>query len=125
MTVQLKKHIDLDAQWFADHPDRRAHIRLPTMILYTDKQRATRYIEECKGEFESLGDHYKPRRRILLWKVPHDNPYYRADKPPILKIPMLAFADESIEDTDAVLLPIIRELMMDNARRYGAWEGSA
>lgn len=115
----LSKHVDPDAQFFATHPERRARIRKPVKVLYTDKQRATYYIDECKGEFESLGPHDKDRRRILLWKVPHDNPFYKADRPPILKIPMLAFADETIEDDDATLLPIIHELMVDNARRYG------
>src|SRR6266436_4875289 len=120
-----KKPVEPDAQWFADHRDRTAHIRNPVKVLYTDKQRRTFYTDECKGEFESLGDHDKDRRRILLWKVPSGNPYYRADKPPLLKIPFLAFSDETIEDTDEVLLPIIHEEMMDAARGYGAWKGHA
>lgn len=106
---------DPDAQWFADHRDRTAHIRNPVKVLFTDKQRATHYVDECHNEFLSLGYHEKNRRRILLWKVPPDNPYYRADKPPILKIPFLAFSDETIEDTDEILLPILHEIML-NAR---------
>jgi hypothetical protein len=125
LLTPLKRNVDPDAQWFADHPERRARIRNAVKVLHIDKQRRTFYMDECKAEFEALGDHDKDRRRILLWKVPHDNPYYRADKPPLLKIPMLAFADETIEDSDAVLLPIIHDLMMDNAKRYGAWKGSA
>ena len=104
-----------DSQWFHSHPDRQSHIRNPIKILVTDKQRGTRYEDECAGEFWSLGDHNKDRRRILLWKVPVDNPFYDPKKPSILKIPMLAFADESIEDTDAILLSIIHEIMV-NAR---------
>ncbi len=80
-----------------------------------DKQRATRYVDELQGEFWSLGEHQKDRRRILLWKVPATNPFYDPRKPQILKIPMLAFADESIEDTDAVLLPIIHDIMLSKA----------
>ncbi len=117
-SLQLTK-TDPDAQWFADHRDRTAHIRNPVKILHTDRQRATRYVDESEGEFWSLGEHDKDRRRILLWKVPADNPHYRADRPPILKIPFLAFADETIEDTDAVLLPIIHEIMMGGATKYG------
>lgn len=112
MVVTLIKS-DPDANWFKDHPDRQSHIRLPTRVLETDNQRATRYVEECRGEFWSLGDHDKDRRRILLWKVPATNPHYDPKKPAILKIPMLAFADETIEDTDAILLPIIHEIMVN------------
>jgi hypothetical protein len=93
---------------------------MPVKMLHIDKQRRTFYADECQAEFQSLGGHNKDRRWILLWKVPPDNPYYRADKAPILKIPMLAFGDESIEDTDAVLLPLIHDLMVDAARQYGA-----
>jgi hypothetical protein len=113
MVVTLVKS-DPDSQWFHSHPDRQSHIRNPIKILETDKQRGTRYVDECQGEFWSLGDHNKDRRRILLWKVPPDNPFYDPKKPAILKIPMLAFADESIEDTDAILLPIIDGIMRDN-----------
>ena len=114
MTVTLVKN-DPDSQWFASHPDRQSHIRSPIKILVTDKQRGTRYVEENEGEFWSLGDHEKDRRRILLWKVPVDNSFYDPKKPAILKIPFLLFADENIEDSDAVLLPIIHELMLSKA----------
>ena len=79
------------------------------------KTHVSRYVDECAGEFFSLGDHNKDRRRILLWKVPKDNVFYDPMKPQILKIPMIAFADETIEDTDAVLLPIIHEIMLSKA----------
>ena len=114
MTVTLRK-LDQDGQWFSDHPDRSAHIREPIKIVEIDRKHGTRFGNECEMEFLSLGDHNKDRRRILLWKVPVDNPFYDPKKPAILKIPMLAFADESIEDTDAILLPIIHEIMV-NAR---------
>ena len=89
-----------DRHFFAQHPDRQAHIRLP-------------YADECKGEFWSLGEHNRARRRILLWRVPRDNPHYAQLKQPLLKIPFLAFADETIEDTDAVLLPLIHDIMLN------------
>lgn len=108
--------IDPDQQFFIDHPDRRAHIRLPVPKRVIDRQRAIRYEDECAGEFFSLGEHKKERRRILLWRVPENNPYYDSQKQPILKIPFLAFADETIEDRDDILLPIIRTIMEEAAR---------
>lgn len=87
-----------DKQFFTQHPDRQAHIRLP-------------YRDECAGEYWSMGDHQRTRRRILLWRVPKNNPYWEKLKEPILKVPFLAFSDETIEDRDDVLLPIIEEIM--------------
>lgn len=87
-----------DVCFFFAHPGRQSHIRSP-------------FGDEMKGEFWSLGDHDRNRRRVLLWRVPPENPYYDPKKPQILKLPMLAFADETIEDTDAVLLPILHGIM--------------
>lgn len=96
-----------DADFFRKYPARRAHIRKA-------------YENEQHGEFWSLGPHEKNRRRIILWRVPEGNPYYEPKKRPLLRIPFLAFADETIEDTDEILLPIIDEVMRDAAKRYGA-----
>lgn len=98
-----------DSGFFTDHADRKAHIRRP-------------YKGECEGEFWSLGEHDRNRRRIILWRVPDDNPMLPADwrktnQVPLLKIPFLAFADESIEDSDAVLMPIVHQIMTDAAAR--------
>lgn len=99
-----------DEGFFVDHPDRHARIR-----------RA--YQGECEGEFWSLGEHKRERRRIILWRVPEGNPHLlvlrraSADKIPLLKIPFLAFADETIEDTDEILLPIVHQLMIEAAAR--------
>src|SRR5262245_18265125 len=107
-----------DQQFFASHPDRRARIREPTKEIVVDpRTRQTRVVGECEGEFWSLGEHRKDRRRIILWRVPADNPFYDPTGPQILKIPFLLFADEMVEDTDAVLLPIIDELMMQEVRK--------
>jgi hypothetical protein len=114
MTVTLRK-LDEDGQWFHDHPDRSAHIREPIRQLEIDRRHGTRYVEECAGEFFSLGDHNKDRRRILLWKVPPTNPFYDPKKPAILKVPFLLFSDETCEDRDDILLPILHEIML-NAR---------
>lgn len=89
-----------DRNFFKDHIDRQAHIRLP-------------FAQECAGEFWSLGDHNRARRRILLWRVPQGNPYYHPEKAPFLKIPFLAFADEEIADRDDILLPIIEQIMLE------------
>src|SRR5436190_8370866 len=102
-----------DEQFFATYPDRQARIRKPEFVQVKTKSRQVRYETECFLEFLQLGAHKRDRRRILLWRVPRDNPWYDPQKPPILKIPFLAFADETIEDTDEVLLPIIHKIMED------------
>lgn len=112
--------VDADAQFFTDHPDRRARIRLPRKIRAINPQRAVRVADECAGEFWSLGPHDASRRRILVWRVPSDSPHYDAKRRPLLVIPFLAFADETIQDNDATLLPIIHEIMQDAAKKYGA-----
>ena len=104
-----------DEEFFATFPDRRARIRKPGNTLTIDRQRATRYDPECDREFRALGPHNKDRRRVVLWRVPEDNPHFNPAKPPILKIAFLLFSDETVEDRDDVLLPIIHEIML-NAR---------
>lgn len=84
-----------DEIWFAEHPDRQTHIR-------------TAQPGESEKEFRALGPHHVSRRRVLLWKIPADAPI-GAGK--IADIPFVAAADESVEDTDAVLLPILAEFM--------------
>lgn len=90
--------IDTDRHWFEQHPDRTSHIRNPIG-------------KESVGEFWQLGPHNSGRRRFLLWRVPDNHPMKRMY--PLLKIPFLAFADETIEDTDKVLLPLIDQIMND------------
>jgi hypothetical protein len=107
---------DSDAQFFVRHPDRYAHIRMPRKVLAKNNQRAVQYVDESELEFRTLGDHDHSRRRIILWRVPRDNMFFNPQNPQVLKIPFLLFADEAVEDTDAVLLPIIHELMIDEAK---------
>ena len=109
--------MDEDAQFFTQYRDRYAHIREPSMMLVKLPSRQVKYVEECAGEFWSLGEHQKDRRRILLWRVPEHHPAYDPKELKILKIPFLLFSDETVEDTDAVLLPIIHQLMTDAAKR--------
>ena len=106
-----------DEEFFATHPDRQARIRLPTKTLVIDKQRAARYEDEFRGEFWSLGAHDKDRRRVLVWRVPPGNPWYDPQKRKLLPIPFLVFAEETIEDRDDVLLPILDDVMNNTRNR--------
>lgn len=107
MTQDLKiiGGADPDTQFFADHPDRRAHIR-------------NAHPHEFNGEFWSLGPHDSARRRILIWRVPDYHPM--KSRYPLLRIPFLAFADETIADEDHVLLPLIHQVMSEAATNQGA-----
>jgi hypothetical protein len=108
--------MDQDAQFFSDHPDRRARIRLPEKAVAINRQRAAGVVDEMEAEFRALGDHNRDRRRVLVWRVPEGNPFY---DPALLKIPFLLFADETVEDTDEVLLPLVHQIMMDVAKEQG------
>ena len=86
-----------DGRFFLLHVDRRAHIRVPTSD------------GEFKTEFTSLGPHETGRRRVLVWRL-HRMPGVTLSGA-LMRIPFLAFADETIEGRDDVLLPIIEEIM--------------
>lgn len=106
--------MDQDAQFFARHPDRRAHIRMPAgPAPFKDQQRAVRYLSESELEFRSLGPHDKSRRRIIAYRLQTNHPSHPNH---IMKIPFLAFADETISDDDATLLPIVEGIMKQAAR---------
>jgi hypothetical protein len=94
--VELWKRAD--ETYFRRYPDRRYHIR-------------NAYKGECELEFRSIGGHDLTRRRIILTRVDALQQPIADNK--VLKIPFLAFADESIEDTDDTLYPIMRDLMAD------------
>jgi hypothetical protein len=111
--------MNIDEQFFTDHPDRYAHIRKPVLELVLNKQRAAAYVQECEREFLSLGEHNKDRRRLLLWRVSEDHPAYDHKNVCVLKIPFLLFSDETVEDNDTTLLPIIHDIMGNAARKYG------
>jgi hypothetical protein len=106
-----------DARFFLQHPDRQTHIREPIKAqeVTIDAQRAAMYVDEAEQEFRSLGGHQKSRRRILLYRIPPDNPFYDPQRPALMKIPFLLFADETVEDRDDILLPILHAIM-ENAR---------
>ncbi len=105
---------DIDIQFFKDHSDRKARIRLPQKQTHIDKQRAVRYLDEQELAFRQLGPHDVKRRRIIVYRVPSDHPTHANY---LMQIPFLLFADETIEDDDKTLLPIIHQLMMEAAQR--------
>lgn len=105
-----------DEQFFAAFPDRQARIRRPAKELAKDKQRSVRYLDEMEMQFRHLGSHDQNRRRIIVWRIPRDNPHVDPSQPHLMKIPFLAFADETIADDDATLLPILDQMMRDAAQ---------
>jgi len=111
--------MDDDAQFFTDHPDRYARIREPRLQLVKLPSRQVKYVPEMNGEFWSLGEHDKSRRSILVWRVPPSHPLYDSKEIKILRVPFLRFSDETIADTDAVLLPILHQIMTDQAQKQG------
>jgi hypothetical protein len=111
--------IDQDIQFFTDYPDRQARIRLPAKNIAINRQRAAGVVDEMEAEFRTLGDHKRDRRRVLVWRVPEGNPFYDPERRPILKVPFLLFADETVEDDDETLLPILHQIMVNAAREHG------
>jgi len=91
-----------DGVFFRQHPTRYYHIR-------------NAYKGECEGEFFSLGAHNADRRRIILCRVNALQEPLPDNK--VVKIPFLAFADEEISDTDEILYPIMRDIMVDALQR--------
>jgi hypothetical protein len=87
-----------DETYFRSYPDRKYHIR-------------NAYKGECHGEFWTLGPHEENRRRIILTRVDAFQQPLPDNK--LLKIPFLAFSDETIEDTDEILFPIVRDIMLE------------
>lgn len=96
--------IDTDKAFFADFPQRKTRIR----DAIGDEQDAA---------FQSLGDHDRSRRRMVIWKLPPSMRQHGT--PELLKIPFLAFGDETIENEDRILMPIVHQLMEDAAKHYG------
>ena len=86
-----------DETFFVDFPDRKIHIRRPTSPM------------EFYSEFNSLGPHAYERRRVIVARVAqHVAKRFRRE---LMLIPFLAFADETIEDRDDILLPILDDIM--------------
>lgn len=101
-----------DVSWFFQHPERQAHIREPRKEPAIDKQRAVRYLDESEIQFRSLGNHDSKLRRIILYRVPPENPIYDPERPQILKIPFVLLHADEVPDEDGPLLKVIHELMV-------------
>ena len=73
--------------------------------------------DEYQREFRQFGLHEERRRRVIVARVPdHMMQRHGID---FIRVPFLMFADETVEDTDAVLAPILDEMMRDAAEGYG------
>lgn len=105
---------DGDISWFFQHPERQAHIREPRKEPHKDKQRAVRYLDEQELAFRSLGNHDPKLRRIILYRVPPENPSYDPERPQILKIPFVLLHADELVDEDPALLKVIHQLMVAN-----------
>ena len=105
--------MDPDAHFFADHPGRQARIREPLAGRVEVNRRGNKTLHLAEEElvFRQLGGHDPKRRRILVWRVPKGNPFYDPKMPKLLKVPFLLFADETVEDRDDVLLPLLDHVM--------------
>ena len=90
-----------DGTYFRRYPDRRYHIR-------------NAYKSECGGEFWTLGPHDENRRRIILCRVDALQEPLPGNK--VMKIPF-STSSESIEDSDDVLFPIVRDIMADALKK--------
>lgn len=102
---------DEDARWFFQHPERQTHLRAPGKVPHKDKQRAVRYLDESELQFRSLPPHDPKLRRIILYRVPPENPSYDPNRPQILKIPFVLLHENELTDEDPPLLKVIHELM--------------
>jgi hypothetical protein len=107
-----------DEVFFQIFPDRNYHVRKPNVTLERNAQRALVPVHECEAEFSQLGPHKKSLRRILLWRVPKDNPWYNPSKPPILKIPVVDVQDKFLDDTDECLGPALDAMMRDARKQF-------
>ena len=87
-----------DSEFFAAFPARKARIRPPDD-------------GEERQAFLQMGPHDSKRRRIIVVRVP-DGQWKGA----LMPIPFLLFADETVEDTDETLMPLVQEIML-NARK--------
>lgn len=87
-----------DMIFFKEHQDRRLRIRPPFEGEYTT-------------EFRGFGMHEEHRRRVIVSRIPAG--MAKRHNVDFMRIPFLLFADETVEDTDAILAPTLHEIMME------------
>lgn len=93
-----------DEQFFHDHRDRECRIRLPAP-------------GENESDFQTLGGHQVSRRRIIAVRAHGAMSARMGIK--VMRIPYLLFGDETVEDTDEILAPIVDRLMKEAAQQLG------
>lgn len=93
-----------DRIFFKQYPDRRLRIRPPIGSEY-------------QAEFRQFGMHEEDRRRVIVSRIAAG--MAKRHNIDFMRIPFLLFTDESVEDTDAVLAPILHQIMVDAAEGYG------
>ena len=104
-----------DKIFFNANPQRQARVRRPARQRYINKQRAVAFADEFELQFRSLGKHDPKQRRVLVWRLPHDHPAYEPENPQLIPIPYVLQEGEEHADTDKVLLPLIHQIMTENA----------
>jgi len=87
-----------DRVFFSQHRDRQLRIRPP-------------FAGEYLQEFRSLGFHAEDRRRIIVSRIPAGQA--KRHNVDFLRVAFLLFADETVEDRDDILRPILHEIMVD------------
>jgi hypothetical protein len=90
----------IDRMWFGEHKGRKLRIRAPIDGEYV-------------AEFRQFGLHEMARRRVIVAAIPER--LARRHGVDYMRIPFLLFADETVEDTDEVLAPILDRIMKDAA----------
>lgn len=93
-----------DRVWFNEHSARKLRLRPPVEGEYVN-------------EFRQFGMHEEGRRRVIVAKIPAG--MAKRHMVDYMRIPFLLFADETVEDTDEVLAPILDKIMKDAAAGQG------
>lgn len=89
-----------DRTFFTSHRDRKLRIREPIG-------------EECRREFVQFGQHAEHRRRVIVSRIPAG--MMKRHNVDFMRIPFLLFADETVEDRDDILAPILGQIMRNAA----------
>lgn len=103
-----------DKTFFSENPLRQARVRKPGRELAKDKQRAVRYLDEFELQYRSLGAHDPKMRRVIVWRMPSDNPNWNPEQPQLIPIPIIEAFEGEFADTDECLLPIIHQIMTEH-----------
>ena len=106
-TIPAEAKLD-DRAFFGQHKDRKFRLREPFPGEYT-------------VEFRQFGMHNEDRRRIIVARIAAN--MARRHNLDYMRIPFLLFADETVEDTDEVLAPILDKIMRDAAAGMGMKRG--